>query len=236
MHGRSWVTRDAGQEAGDLRARKDPERPSECMEDLVCVGVPGAVSECSPLWKPRQATCVSAATGTSHPVNARPSETDKQTWLSQLKKSTLEKWHSIIPRPQRQPVARHGWPGRHTHGTATTGSAETVATPGLTAATSELARDLASIAESGLPSSSRKAWIRDPSRLTPRPRRPRQRRRREAPDEDARNERTAQAARPLRISPLLPLPRREAVVPGGEFIHGGQTMRRVFTPPKITVR
>ena len=34
----------------------------------------------------------------------------------------------------------------------------------------------------------------------------------------------------------LPLPRREAVVPGETVIVGGQTIRRTFTPPTITIR
>ena len=36
--------------------------------------------------------------------------------------------------------------------------------------------------------------------------------------------------------PLMPLPRREVEVPGTTVIIGGPTIRRTFTPPKITIR
>ena len=32
----------------------------------------------------------------THPKGLRPSDTDKQTWLSNLKDSTLTKWHALI--------------------------------------------------------------------------------------------------------------------------------------------
>lgn len=168
----------------------------------------------------------------SHPLDIRPSDTDKQTWLSNLKNSTLEKWHSIIlVRGDNQWRDMGAWSTYWRDGHYRLGEVDV--TPGLSAAR-ELERDQSwMVKQSSLVDQA--AWIKDPHRLHL---------------DLAVLDSNADLLRRMRMKEtnerlkrlgfkeisLSPLPRREVEVPG-EVIYGdGSVIRRYFTPPSIVVR
>ena len=166
-----------------------------------------------------------------HPENLRPSETDKQAWLANLKNSTLKKWRSIIMvRDEKRWSGMAAWSAYWRDGAYRLGEAHV--TPGLTDSR-ELARDLSSMVKrSSL--LDQEAWIKDPYRL----------------HQDLtvldmnvdllhrmKMRETNERLKRLGFSELreLPLPRREVEVPG-EFIYGnGETIRRYFDNAVISV-
>jgi hypothetical protein len=156
----------------------------------------------------------------THPVNLRPSDTDHQTWLGNLRNSTLDRWVSIIlTRDEKGWSDMGAWSTYWRDGAYRVAPAEV--TPGLAAARG--AGDMSWIVKqtSLLDQAS---WIQDPDRL----------------HQDLAvldlnadlvhrmkmqetNERLKRLG--MREMKLGPLPRREPVVPG-EAIYGGALIRR----------